>query len=79
MKGKSTITNKARLLCADCDTMQRVKLVRFDTYGDTDVTLHCGHKRGELLPLKDGRVSIEHIERREAIAYTLFPALRTAA
>ena len=58
-KSETSITNKSKLLCDECDTMQKVKSVSFDSFGETVVLLRCFHTRGELLPLKEGRVSIE--------------------
>ena len=77
---KTSITRNARLLCSECDVPRRVANVQFDSFVETVVSLReCGHKRGELLPLREGRISLEHIERAEAIGYSMFPVIREAA
>jgi hypothetical protein len=74
MKQPSTITNRSRLLCPDCDELRRVKEVMQDDETPTIVYLACGHFRGELLPLKAGRISIENLNTAQG--RTCFPAMR---
>jgi hypothetical protein len=64
---ESSVTKRCRLLCPHgCGTQKVVEV------GEPHI-LECGHSRGELLPLKPGRVSIEHL--RQKIGASLFPAV----
>ena len=58
---------RSRLLCPLCNEVMRVVIV-----ADGVIRLECGHERGELLPVKDGRVSVEHMGQR--IGREMFPA-----
>jgi hypothetical protein len=67
-KRESSVTKKCRLLCPqDGCGLQRVVKV-----GDP-ITLACGHERGEILPLQEDRVSVEHMQMK--IGHELFPAV----
>jgi hypothetical protein len=56
------ITKRCRMLCAKCGELKRVAAVAFDAEGTTIATLECRHRRGELLPLAPGRISIENLD-----------------
>lgn len=77
---QTSINRKSRLLCDQCGVLRRVADVQFDTYGDTIVTLReCDHKRGEILSLREGRISVENlytIEGRNAFPIVLSEAAR---
>lgn len=77
---ESSITRKSRLLCPHCDALRGVADVGFDTSGRTVVTLKdCGHTRGELLPLKAGRISLEHLSGKPTtIGLVMFPVCKGA-
>ena len=66
-KRESSITKKCKLLCPHGCGVQQVK-----SPGEPHI-LECGHFRGELLPLKPGHVSIEHMSKRMGVQ--LFPAV----
>jgi hypothetical protein len=64
-KRESSVTKKCKLLCPHgCGLKQVVEV-------GEPISLECGHERGELLPLKPGHVSIEHLSKR--IGMELFP------
>jgi hypothetical protein len=64
---ESSVTKKCRLLCPHGCGVQQVKAT------GEPIVLECGHERGELLPLKPGHISIEHL--RQKIGANLFPAV----
>jgi hypothetical protein len=64
---ESSVTKRCRLLCPHgCGTQKVVEV------GEPHI-LECGHSRGELLPLKPGHISVEHL--RQKIGARLFPAI----
>lgn len=71
MNLQTSVTIKSRLLCADCSELKSVSKVAFSESGDTVVKLKCGHTRGELLPLKPGRIGLEHLSTAQG--RKLFP------
>jgi len=77
-KTGTSITKKCRLLCGKCGTLEGVTGIAPESYaGDplktTRVTLACGCARGEILPLKLGRVSFENL--RTPVGNRLFPVV----
>jgi hypothetical protein len=53
-----------KLLCPTCSDLKKVKQVLSDAESPTIAVLECGHMRpAELLPLKHGRISLEHMSR----------------
>jgi hypothetical protein len=72
----TSITRRSRVLCGTHDELERVVNVAFDTHGDTIVTLKCGAKRGELLSLRPGRVSLENVHTDQG--RRLFPFAEAA-
>ncbi len=57
------------MLCPQCNSTKQVTGI-----DDHIVTLDCGHRRGESIPVKAGRVSIEHL--RTKLGQQMFPANR---
>jgi hypothetical protein len=58
---------KCRMLCAECGGLRRLKAVEGDS-----ALLACGHSRPrKLLPLTQGRISVENV--RTAVGNRMFP------
>lgn len=58
---------RSRLLCPICAEIKKV--VAID--GDRQITLSCLHVRPEILPLRPGTISLEHLRTEKG--QRLFP------
>jgi len=66
-KKLGTITRGSKLLCPECGDLKEAKSPKGD-----EIVLLCGHIRPQILPLTDGRVSLEHLNTERG--KNLFPA-----
>jgi uncharacterized Zn finger protein len=56
------VNTRSRLLCPECSEMKKVQEVLGDDASPSLAVLECGHVRpAGTLPLKPGRVSLEHM------------------
>jgi hypothetical protein len=56
---RTSVTRRSKLLCPECKQMEGVASVYLNPYQRPVITLKCGHTRFEILPSKEGSVSIE--------------------
>jgi hypothetical protein len=59
---------RSRLLCPVCQEVTPVEAIDDDML----ITLSCGHQRGELLPVREGCLSLEHMRTKKG--QQVFPA-----
>jgi hypothetical protein len=70
-EGVMPVNRRSRLLCPspECGALRNVLSIEGDT-----VRLTCGHTRATgLLPLADGRVSVEQLKPMTVVGNALFP------
>ncbi len=61
---ETSITRSSRLLCSHGCGVQSVSIIARDSSQKTIATLECGHVRGELLPKRNGFISLEDIRTK---------------